>query len=50
MNEETVTKQLMFYFPKCKCDKPIIYLMFNDHHLILNVFSAKVTPEEERYP
>lgn len=49
MNEETVTKKLMFYFPRCECDKPIIYHLVKDHNLIVNVFRAKVTPEEEGY-
>ena len=49
MNDETVTRKLMFYFPKCECDKPIIYHLVKDHHLIVNVFRAKVTPEEEGY-
>ncbi|MCL5807223.1 MAG: 4Fe-4S binding protein [Deltaproteobacteria bacterium] len=49
MNDATVTKKLMFYFPKCECDKPIIYHLVKDHHLVVNVFRAKVTPEEEGY-
>ena len=46
---ETVTKKLMFYFPKCECEKPIIYHLVKDHDLVVNVFRAKVTPEEEGY-
>ena len=46
---ETVTKKLMFYFPKCECEKPIIYHLVKDHDLLVNVFRAKVTPEEEGY-
>ena len=49
MNDDTVTKKLMFYFPKCVCDKPIIYHLVKDYHLIVNVYRAKVTPEEEGY-
>ncbi len=49
MKDAVVTKKLMFYFPKCECDKPIIYHLVKDHHLIVNVFRAKVTPEEEGY-
>ena len=30
MNDEIVTKKLMFYFPKCVCDKPIIYHLVKD--------------------
>jgi ferredoxin len=46
---DTVTKKLMLYFPKCECEKPIIYHMVKDHNLIVNVYRAKVTPEEEGY-
>ncbi|MHC4927559.1 MAG: 4Fe-4S dicluster domain-containing protein [Planctomycetota bacterium] len=46
---ETVTKKLMFHFPKCECEKPIIYYLVKDYDLIVNVFRAKVTPEEEGY-
>ncbi|MDP2839780.1 MAG: 4Fe-4S binding protein [Syntrophales bacterium] len=49
MNDDSVTKKLMFYFPKCVCDKPIIYHLVKDYHLIVNVYRAKVTPEEEGY-
>ena len=45
----TVTKKLMLFFPKCECEKPIIYHLVKDHNLIVNVFRAKVTPEEEGY-
>ena len=45
----TVTKKLMLFFPKCECEKPIIYHLVKDYDLIVNVFRAKVTPEEEGY-
>ena len=45
----TVTKKLMLFFPKCECEKPIIYHLVKDHDLIVNVYRAKVTPEEEGY-
>jgi len=45
----TVTKKLMLFFPKCECEKPIIYHLVKDHNLIVNIFRAKVTPEEEGY-
>jgi len=45
----TITKKLMLFFPKCECEKPIIYHLVKDHNLIVNVFRAKVTPEEEGY-
>lgn len=46
---ETVTRKLMLYFPKCECEKPIIYHLVKDHDLVVNIFRAKVTPEEEGY-
>jgi ferredoxin len=49
MSESTVTKKLMLFFPKCECEKPIIYHLVKDHNLIVNVYRAKVTPEEEGY-
>ena len=45
----TVTKKLMLFFPKCECEKPIIYHLVKDYDLIVNVYRAKVTPEEEGY-
>jgi len=45
----TVTKKLMLYFPRCECEKPIIYHLVKDHNLVVNVYRAKVTPEEEGY-
>ncbi|MEJ2702920.1 MAG: 4Fe-4S binding protein [Sedimentisphaerales bacterium] len=44
-----VTKKLMLFFPRCECEKPIIYHLVKDHNLVVNVFRAKVTPEEEGY-
>lgn len=46
---ETVTKKLMLFFPKCECEKPIIYHLVKDYNLIVNVYRAKVTPEEEGF-
>ncbi len=46
---DTVTKKLMLFFPKCECEKPIIYHLVKDYDLVVNVFRAKVTPEEEGY-
>ena len=46
---ETVTQKLMLHFPKCECEKPIIYHLVKDYDLVVNVFRAKVTPEEEGY-
>jgi len=46
---QTVTKKLMLFFPKCECEKPIIYHLVKDYNLIVNVYRARVTPEEEGY-
>ncbi len=46
---ETTTRKLMLFFPKCECEKPIIYHLVKDYNLVVNVFRAKVTPEEEGY-
>jgi ferredoxin len=46
---DIVTKKLMLYFPECECEKPIIYHLVKDHNLIVNIYRAKVTPEEEGY-
>ena len=46
---QTVTKKLMLFFPRCECEKPIIYHLVKDYNLVVNVFRAKVTPEEEGY-
>ena len=46
---ETVTRKLMLFFPKCECEKPIIYHLVKDYNLVVNVYRAKVTPEEEGY-
>jgi len=48
MNDK-VTKKFLFFFPKCECEKPIIYHLVKDYNLIVNVFRAKVTPNEEGY-
>lgn len=46
---ETITKKLMLFFPKCECEKPIIYHLVKDYNLVVNVYRAKVTPEEEGF-
>ena len=46
---ETITQKLMFFFPRCECEKPIIYHLVKDYDLVVNVYRAKVTPEEEGY-
>ena len=49
MSATMVTKKLMLFFPRCECEKPIIYHLVKDYNLIVNVYRAKVTPEEEGY-
>jgi L-aspartate semialdehyde sulfurtransferase ferredoxin len=46
---QTITEKLMLFFPRCECEKPIIYHLVKDYNLIVNVYRAKVTPEEEGY-
>jgi len=45
----TVTEKLLLWFPKCECEKPIVYHLVRDYDLVVNIFRAKVTPEEEGY-
>jgi len=44
-----ITRKMMLFFPKCECEKPILYQLVKDYNLIVNVFRAKVTPEEQGY-
>ncbi len=46
---KAVTKKLMLFFPRCECEAPIIYHLVKDHNLVVNVYRAKVTPDEEGY-
>ena len=43
------TKKLLFYFPKSETEKPIVYHLVKDYDLVINIFRAKVTPEEYGY-
>jgi ferredoxin len=45
----TVTKRLLLYFPKCETEKPIVYRLVKEFDLMVNIFRAKVTPEEDGY-
>ena len=49
MSDKVVTKKLMLFFPRCECEKPIIYHLVKDYNLMVNVYRAKVTPEDEGY-
>ncbi len=44
-----ITKKLLLYFPKCETEKPIVYRLVKDYNLMINIFRAKVTPEEEGF-
>lgn len=46
---KTLTQKLTLYFPRSEYEKPIIYHLVKDHDLVVNVYSAKVTPEEYGY-
>ena len=43
------TRKLLLYFPKSETDKPIVYHLVKDYNLIINIFRAKVTPDEYGY-
>jgi Fe-S-cluster-containing hydrogenase components 1 len=44
-----ITKKIYLYFPQSETEKPIVYQLVKDYDLIVNIFRAKVTPEEEGY-
>lgn len=44
-----VTKKICLFFPKSEIEKPIIYHLVKDYDLIINIFRAKITAEEEGY-
>lgn len=43
------TKKMMLFFPECETESPIVYHLVKDFDLMINIFRAKVTPEEEGY-
>ena len=43
------TKRLLLYFPKSETEKPIVYHLVKDYGLVVNIFRARVTPEERGY-
>ncbi len=43
------TKKLLLYFPNSETDKPIVYHLVRDYDLVVNIFRAKVTPDEYGY-
>ena len=42
-------KKLLLYFDKSETDKPIVYHLVKDYDLEVNIFRAKVTPDEYGY-
>ena len=44
-----ITRKLFLHFPKCETEKPIVYQLVKDYNLIINIFRAKVTANEEGY-
>ncbi len=44
-----ITRKLFLRFPKCETEKPIVYHLVKDYNLRVNIFRAKVTPDEEGY-
>ena len=45
----SITKKVLFYFPKSETEKPIVYRLVKDYDLLVNIFRAKVTPDEEGF-
>jgi len=44
-----ITKKLFLFFPRCETEKPIVYHFVKDYALIVNIFRAKVTADEEGF-
>ena len=42
-------KKICLFFPKSEIEKPIIYHLVKDYDLVINIFRAKITAEEEGY-
>lgn len=49
MTPATITKKYYFFFPKCVTEMPIVYHLVKDYQLMINIFRAKVSPQEEGY-
>jgi len=43
------TKKMMLFFPTCETEKPIVYHLVKDYNLMINIFRAKVTPDDQGY-
>lgn len=44
-----ITKKMLLYFPQCATESPIVYHLVKDYDLKINIFRAKVTPDEEGF-
>ena len=44
-----MTKKLLLLFKKSETERPIVYRLVKDYDLIINIFRAKVTPDEFGY-
>lgn len=44
-----IKKKLLLYFSECETEKPIVYRLVKEYDLIINIFRAKVTPDEEGF-
>ena len=43
------TKKLLLSFSKSETEKTILYHLIKDFNLVINIFRAKITPEEEGF-
>lgn len=44
-----ITKKMLLFFPECETESPIVYHLVKDYDLMINIFRARVTPDEEGY-
>ena len=44
-----IKKKLRLSYPKCAIDKPVVYHLVKDFNLMVNIFRANVSDEEEGY-
>ena len=44
-----ITKKVLLCLPKHKIDKPVIYEIIKHYDVIINIFRAKITPDEEGF-
>lgn len=44
-----ISKKVLLYFPLSETEKPIVYHLVKDYDLTVNIYRAKVTPEEEGF-